>query len=315
MPELITFGETMISFVPKVPGALRYECEYHMRIAGAESNLAIGVAKLGRKVGWISRLGRDEFGFFVLKAIRGEGVDTSEVILTEEHKTGLMFKQMGVGETKVFYYRENSAASHFSEHDLKETWFQEAKIIHLTGITPVLSKECKQAVLTAIRMAQMYGTKISFDPNIRKKLWNEVDYAPLLREITLASHIVLLGLEEAEVLFGTKKPDEIFDLLLKQGKAEYIAIKNGADGAWVCDKYMRTQIEPHPCKCVEPIGAGDAFNAGFLSGILENQDITTCGRMGAIAGAMATQSVGDIEGYPDIIQMKAELAGTQVVYR
>ena len=315
MPDLITLGETMAAFTPSTGGALRYVPDYRLRIAGAESNLAIGIAKLGGSVGWVSRLGEDEFGHFTRNAIRGEGVDTQNVLFDSQHRTGVMFKETGVGETKVYYYRENSAASHLCPEDLDPTYYKGAKLLHLTGITPVLSQSCKDTVLHAMDLAEQNGVAISFDPNIRKKLWKDTDYAPLIRSMTLRAHIVLLGLEEAEVLFDTCEPDAIFDILFSQGKAQHVAIKNGADGAWVADKTMRQKLPPHPCKCIEPIGAGDAFNAGFLTGILQGKDAVAAGRMGNIAGAMATQSLGDIEGYPSAAQMDAALQGSAETYR
>ena len=113
MPQIVTVGETMAAFTPGSTGFLRYVKNYEMRIAGAESNLAIGVSKLGHSAGWISCLGKDEFGEFVQNSIRAEGVDTSRVVFDPEYRTGIMFKQVrNASETSVFYYRENSAASH-----------------------------------------------------------------------------------------------------------------------------------------------------------------------------------------------------------
>ncbi len=315
MPKLITLGETMAVFTPGAQGALRYVADYRMRIAGAESNLAIGIAKLGGGAGWISGLGRDEFGYFVRNAIRAEGVDTSRVVFDDAYATGLMFKEMGAGETKVYYYRENSAASRLGPQHLDPEYFKDAQFLHLTGITPVLSESCRRLVTHAIELAKQYNLRISFDPNIRQKLWRNTDYTPLMRQLTLAAHIVLMGLDEAEILFGTQEPEAIFNLLFERGNAQRAAIKNGAEGSWVADKTMWQKIAPHPCKPVEPIGAGDAFNAGFLTGVMRGLDTETCGRMGNIAGAMATESPGDIEGYPDERQMQAALLGTAQAYR
>lgn len=161
----------------------------------------------------------------------------------------------------------------------------------------------------AFALAKEKGVAISFDPNIRRKLWKGQDYAPLIRELTLQSEIVLLGLDEADALFGLRDPDAIFDLLFRDGCAQYVAIKDGGNGAWVADKTTREKLPPYPCKPIEPIGAGDGFNAGFLAGILQGRDVVTAGRMGAICGALATQTPGDVEGYPDAAQMEAALTG------
>ena len=315
MARVITIGETMAALSPCQAGALRYVRDYQMRIAGAESNVAVGLAKLGIESAWVSRLGEDELGCFVRNQIRSEGVDCGNVVFDPEHSTGLMLKETGALETKVYYYRENSAASHLCPEDLKDELFQGAELLHFTGITPVLSKSCGQTMLEAIRLGRKHGLLLSFDPNIRKKLWRGKDYAPLLRETALESDIVLLGLSEAEALFGERNPDKVFDLLFQKGRAHYAAIKNGGKGAWAADREHRAFIAPYPCRCIDPVGAGDGFNAGFLAGILKGKDLETAGKMGAVCGAFATQTTGDIEGYPDQRQMEMALSGLEVTYR
>lgn len=315
MPKLITIGETMAALTPNAPGALRYVSGYGVRPAGAESNVAVGVAKLGVGAAWISRVGQDEFGHFLCNQTRSEGVDCSHLIFDPDHRTGVMFKETGVGETKVYYYRENSAASHLTPEDLNPALFAEAEILHLSGITPVLSESCREMTLAAVRMAKEHGVMVSFDPNIRRKLWGKTDYAPLIRELTLQSEIVLLGLDEAQALFGTRDVHEVLDILFREGCARYVAVKDGGEGAWVADQTIREKIPPYPCKPIEPIGAGDGFNAGFLAGLLQGKDVVTAGRMGGICGALATQVPGDVEGYPDAIQMDAALSGSAITYR
>ena len=139
MPQIVTVGETMAAFTPGSTGFLRYVKNYEMRIAGAESNLAIGVSKLGHSAGWISCLGRDEFGEFVRNSIRAEGVDTSRVVFDPEYRTGIMFKQVrNASETSVFYYRENSAASHMHPRILDELpWIWRESIKSLSALTPI----------------------------------------------------------------------------------------------------------------------------------------------------------------------------------
>ena len=308
-------GETMAAFTPDSVGALRYVQNFGIRTAGAESNVAVGLAKLGLEAAWVSRLGTDEFGCFIRNQLRAEGVDCSRVIYDPDHRTGIMFKETSVGETKVFYYRENSAASHLCPEDVTPALLDGVKVLHMSGITPVLSESCLAMTKAAFALAKEKGVAISFDPNIRRKLWRGQDYAPLIRELTLQSEIVLLGLDEADALFGLRDPDAIFDLLFRDGCAQYVAIKAGGNGAWVADKTTREKLPPYPCKPIEPIGAGDGFNAGFLAGILQGRDVVTAGRMGAICGALATQTPGDVEGYPDAAQMEAALTGAAITYR
>ena len=245
MPQLITIGETMAAFTPDSVGALRYVQNFGIRTAGAESNVAVGLAKLGLEAAWVSRLGTDEFGCFIRNQLRAEGVDCSRVIYDPDHRTGIMFKETGVGETKVFYYRENSAASHLCSEDVTPALLDGVKVLHMSGITPVLSESCLAMTKAAFALAKEKGVAISFDPNIRRKLWRGQDYAPLIRELTLQSEIVLLGLDEADALFGLRDPDAIFDLLFRDGCAQYVAIKDGGNGAWVADKTTREKLPPY----------------------------------------------------------------------
>lgn len=315
MPEVITVGETMAALTPASAGPLRYAKNFEMRIAGAESNLAIGICKLGHTAGWVSRLGEDEFGHFICNTIRAEGVDTSRVLFDRKHRSGVMFKQIqGAGETSVSYYRENSAASHMTAA-LDEEYLAGAKILHLTGITPVLSESCREMVSSVLTLAGKYDRMASFDPNIRKKLWQERDYVPVLREMILKSQIILAGLDEVEILLGTGDRSKVFDILFSEGCARYVVIKDGANGAYCADSEEQLFVPPHPCHCVDPIGAGDAFNAGFLCGILEGRSLSECGIMGAVAGARATETFGDIEGYPSREQLDEIIFGGKGVYR
>lgn len=315
MSGIITIGETMAAFTPGANGPLRYVNQFGIRSAGAESNVAVGLAKLDVPAAWISRVGLDEFGHFLRNAIRAEGVDCTKLIFDPEHRTGVMFKEVSAGGTSVYYYRENSAASHLCPEDLKEEWFDDADIVHLSGITPVLSESCRKMIEKAFELAEKHGKMVSFDPNIRKKLWKDRDYTPLIRDLTLRSQIVLIGLDEAKTLYGTEDVQEIVKTLFKEGSAQYIAVKDGGNGAWVADAEKMIHIPPYPCEPVETVGAGDGFNAGFLAGLYKGCDLETAGRMGAVCGALATEVPGDVEGYPDALRMEKALKGTGTIYR
>lgn len=297
MIDLVTIGETMVSLVPKSSDPIRYGAEFLMRIAGAESNTAIGVQKLGHRTGWISRLGNDEFGQFILRMIRAEGIDTSQVIFDTEHKTGIMFKGITQnGESNVNYYRDLSATTYLEPSNIDEKSIANAKILHFTGITPILSKSCYLSIKSAIEIAKANDTLISFDPNIRFKLWKDIDHSDIIKEFISLSDIIEIGLEEADYLFHTLDIETIFSTIFSMYQNKYIALKDGKNGAWVSNRTETHFIPPVKCSSVDSVGAGDAFNAGFLSGLLDNKDLITCGTMGGIAGAFATGSYGDIEG-------------------
>lgn len=314
MPEIVTFGETMAVMAPTEKGALKYVSDFKLRMAGAESNTAIAIAKLGHSAGWISALGNDSLGEYVLSSIRGEGVDVSSVKIDSKHRTGLMIKELGHGETSVYYYRDGSAASHLGNADIDYDYLASARIIHLTGITPLLSHGCMLCCQAIAEYAKRNRKILSFDPNIRMKLWGDKDFGEMISAFTFNSDIVFIGLDEAKFLFGTKDISQIVELLREKG-VHYIAIKDGSRGAWCADRMETVHIPPEHCASVDPIGAGDGFNGAFLCGVLEGRSLYECGRMGAIAGAMATETTGDIEGYPTDKQMRARLESKNEIYR
>ena len=297
MSQLLTIGETMISFIPDGNEPLQYGPTLKMRIAGAESNTAIGVQKLGHSVSYLTRVGNDNLGAFLLRMIRAEGVDTSYIKTDPNHPTGIMIKELlPRAETSVSYYRTDSAATYLSIKDVPTKAIADAEILHFTGITPILSPSCQEMIFHAMEVAQANNCAISFDPNIRTKLWKNHDYIPLMHTIIAQSNFVLLGLDEANILYGTKDITKLVDILSASKALRFLAIKDGAQGAWVSDFKETLHIPCAPCQCIDPIGAGDAFNAGFLSGLLKNAPLATCGAMGAILGAKATETSGDIEG-------------------
>ncbi len=314
---VLTIGETMAAFTPAETGSLRYVRDFRIKTAGAESNTAIGLAKLGISAEWFSRLGDDEFGAFLVRELQADGVSCRHVIRDAAHRTGIMFKELSPSGTKVYYYRENSAASHLSPDDIRPELLEGIRLLHLTGITPVLSESCRETVSRVYDLAAERGIPVSFDPNIRKRLWQDSDYSPLLRELISRSAIVLAGLDEARALYGTETPEAALEAILNSGPA-VAAIKDSSHGAWISAASMENRpifIPPYPCNPVEPVGAGDGFNAGFLAGLLQGKDPETAGRIGAVCGALATQVSGDTEGYPDAAQLNEILAGSDPVLR
>jgi len=297
--DVVTLGETMVLFIPTSVGPLRFANTFEKTIGGAESNVAIGLARLGHRAGWISRLGNDEFGLFVRNFIRGEGVDTSRVIFDDRHPTAVFFKERQAGrEPRVYYYRKGSAASRMSPEDLDETYIREARILHLTGITPALSESCAAAVERAIELAKKHGLLVVFDPNIRLKLWSREEARRVLMDVASRCDIVLPGLDEGRILTGERTPEAIAARLLENG-ARAAVVKMGKRGAYYATRKKTGYVEGYPVEpIVDPIGAGDAFAAGFLSGLLRGWSYREAIRLGNRAGAYALTVAGDVEGLP-----------------
>ena len=315
MCEVLTVGETMVALSPKKVGKLAYASGLTMAAAGAESNTAIGLQKFGHSVKFISRFGADGFGDFLLRMLNAEGINTRHILTDQWHPTGLMVKERKRGDTAVYYYRKNSAASCMNIADIPDSCIADVKLVHITGITPVLSDSCEGMICSLIEKAQFYQKQISFDPNIRRKLWGEKDYVPLLRKFIEQSAYVLLGREEAEQLYVTSKKEKLRKYLLENTRTVVVALKDGGAGTTVLSKNSEVFIPPYPCNPIETVGAGDAFNAGFLSGILEGKTLEICGQMGAVAGACATECNGDYEGVPDREELEKMLSGEKMIYR
>ncbi|WP_053219933.1 sugar kinase [Virgibacillus senegalensis] len=305
--DVVTLGESMVLFTPDTEGPLRYVSGFHKTVGGAESNLAIALTRLGHQTGWISRLGDDEFGLFVRNFIRGEGVDTSNVSFDEEAPTAVFFKEkLTGGDPKIYYYRKLSAASRLSPDDLDEDYLKQASYLHVTGITPALSKTCKQTVLEAIRMAKANGLKVVFDPNLRLKLWSEQEAAKTLMEIAAVSDIVLPGIDEGELMTGYKEEKQIAAALLDNG-SKLVVIKLGAEGAYYATSSESDYVKGYKVdRIIDTVGAGDGFAAGFLSGQLRGWSLANSVKLGNRIGAYALTVAGDVEGYPYLHQVDKE---------
>ncbi|OUM89772.1 sugar kinase, partial [Parageobacillus thermoglucosidasius] len=266
-----------------------------------ESNVAVGLARLGHRVGWISKVGDDEFGKAILSFLQGEGVDVSRTKIDPEAPTGLYFKEKRrPNDTRVYYYRSGSAASRLTPADLDEKYLAAAKYLHITGITPALSESCRETIFAAIAIARRCGVKIVFDPNLRLKLWSQADEAKeVLLRIAAQADIVLPGAAEAAFLFGDRPVEKWGKQLLDSGSS-LVVIKLGASGAHYFTATHNEYVPGFPVKhVVDPVGAGDGFAAGLLSGLLDGLSLAEAIRRANAVGALVTMVEGDADGMPE----------------
>lgn len=304
--DVITLGEMMTMLVATETGPLRSSETFRKHVAGSEANVAIGLARLGHQPGWISRLGDDEFGTFIRNFLRGEGVDVSHVILDREHPTGIAFKERReLGARKVIYYRRGSAASFLASTDLDPSYFAGARYFHTSGINPALSPSMHEAMLAAIDLAHQAGARVTFDPNVRLRLWDAETCRRTLRDILPRVDIVLPGMEEAELLTGEIEPIRAAEALRALGPS-MVVLKLGAEGSLaLTDEGITRAPALHLEHIVDPVGAGDGFAAGFLSGQLRGWDLAASLRLGNIVGAHAMSVSGDVEGLPTWDEVQA----------
>ncbi|WP_096188049.1 sugar kinase [Evansella halocellulosilytica] len=298
--DVITLGESMVLFTPESSGPLRYVERLHRTIGGAESNVAIALSRLGHKVGWISKLGKDEFGLYIRNTIRGEGVDTSQVVFDKHFPTGIFFKERKIhGDPNIYYYRQHSAASSMDPKSIDFSYVKKAKYIHLTGITPALSTSCKKTIYKVLEEVKAnQHQKIVFDPNIRLKLWSEADAREVLTDIAQKCDIVLPGIDEGRLMTGETTPENISHYFLERG-TKAVIVKLGENGAYyTTDKESMYVPGEKVESLVDTVGAGDGFAAGVISGLLRGWGYHQSVQLGNKMGACALGVEGDIEGYP-----------------
>ncbi|MBC2456438.1 MULTISPECIES: sugar kinase [Clostridium] len=315
--DVLTFGESMVVFSPNINGPLRHVHSFSKSLGGAESNVATALAKLNHSAGWFSKVSDDEFGRFVISSIKAEGVDTSRVIIDKERPTGLLFKERYQrSNPNVYYYRKNSAASSLSPEDIDEEYIKQAKILHITGITPALSESCRRAVYRAIEIAKENKILVSFDPNIRLKLWTVDEARKILVDIASKADIVMPGLDEAELLLGLTNKDDVADFFLNK-EAKIVAVKLGSEGCYIKDKKEGVKVAGYNVSDLiqDTAGAGDGFAAGFLAGYLEKLSLNEIGQYANGVGVMATLVQGDMEGYPYYDQLMEFIGKRQGVER
>ena len=297
-PSVVTLGETMVSLAAEEAGPLRYASRFRRRLAGAESNVAIGLARLGTSTGWVSRVGDDEFGEYVCSTLRGEGVDVSQVERDPDRPTGMMVKELRpVGKSRVWYYRSGSAASALSPEVLPTAYLRRARHLHLTGITPALSPECADAALSAARTVVQAGGTFSFDVNLRKQLGVD-DPASLFRPFIHIADFLFLGLDEAEQLFQTQDSEAIKRELISLDRPA-VVLKLGARGARAYSSEEGRWIDAsgYAVPVVDEVGAGDAFAAGYLAATFRGCPVEDALRIANAAGALTTTVPGDTEGF------------------
>lgn len=306
--DVVTFGEAMMLLVADQPGPLEHVKNFHKRTAGAETNVAIGLARLGFQVGWASRLGTDSMGRYLLAAMAGEGIDCSHVVCDASQKTGFQFKgQVSDGsDPPVEYHRAGSAASHMGLTDIDESWLLSARHLHATGVFAAISPSTLHAARKTMDLMRMAGRRVSFDPNLRPSLWATPELMrDTINDLATRAHWVLPGLDEGRFLTGESTPEGIARFYRQRG-AELVVVKLGSEGAFYDGEDGAAYVAGFPvAEVVDTVGAGDGFAVGVISALLDGLSVTDAVRRGAWIGARAVQVLGDSEGLPTRAQLHA----------
>ena len=308
---LVTLGETMGLVAAEGIGTLEHARGFHFGIGGAESNVAIGVARLGGQATWLGRVGPDAAGDLITRRLRAEGVHT--LAIPDESFTGLMVRYRRTGGLMhVDYHRAGSAGSRLAPVDVPVDAIRAAGVLHVTGITPALSDTARAAVFHAVETARSAQVTVSVDVNYRAKLWSRYDAAPVLRDLVSRADVVFAGPDEAALVLGGDESPA--DGLAALGPTE-VVIKDGARGCTGLIAGDRYAVKALDVTVVDPVGAGDAFVAGYLADRLAGAP--PADRLGtAVAvGGYAVTVPGDCDGLPSRSDLVALLSATDDVAR
>ncbi|MBM9468571.1 sugar kinase [Nakamurella leprariae] len=297
-PKVVTFGETMALVDATTIGPFFRGAQTVLSHGGAESNLAIALARLNVPVAWIGCLGEDSLGDLVAREITAEGVQ-AHIRRVPDAPTGLMLKEpRTVQHTKVWYYRKGSAGSQLAETDLDPHLIVGADVLHVTGITPALSESAAAAVTAACTFARRAGTLVSLDVNYRSRLWSRDEAGTALRALMPLVDIVFAGLDEAALLLGAELPPTVAVRALADLGPSEVLLKRGSRGGIAFENGTSLSVPARPVRVLDPVGAGDAFAAGYLYERLRGTDLAGRLSTAVISGAFACLGRGDWESMP-----------------
>jgi 2-dehydro-3-deoxygluconokinase len=302
-PELVAFGEALIAFVAYPAGPLDEARDFSAHVAGAESNVAVGVARLGHRASFAGRVGDDAFGSMIVRRLLAEGVAIEHLLRDSAAPTGMLFRNLReCPPPEVAYRRGGSAGSRLAPDDVRAALegLPPGTVIHVSGVTPALSESCMSAVLVLAETAQTHQLQLFVDVNYRTRLWDKDVAAPVLRNLVASASIVTASRHEAALLTGEDDAAEAAAALVGLGP-QVVVIRDETLGA-----VARTGSDSAPIvvpslavrQTVDAVGAGDAFNAGLIACLLEDQSLPDAIANAHVCGAAAVGVIGDIEGLP-----------------
>ncbi|HZV65957.1 MAG TPA: sugar kinase [Telluria sp.] len=310
IPDVVTVGEAMALLIARHTGPLAQVSEFERASAGAELNVAVGLSRLGFKVAYITRLGDDSLGRNLRDFMRAQELDLRHVMVDGRYPTGFMLKAMVNDGTdpEVEYFRRGSAASHMSPADIAGADIAQARLLHLTGISPALSPGCRELVFGLAERARAAGRTVSFDPNLRPRLWpSQGEMIATVNALAGLADLVMPGLAEGQMLTGCAHAADIADFYLARG-ARQVVVKLGPQGAYFASaRCSGTVAGLTVAKVVDTVGAGDGFAVGVISALLEELPLRAAAARGNAIGARVLQFRGDCEGLPN----RAQLAETE----
>lgn len=300
-PDIVCLGEPMLEFNEQPDG------RYLPGHGGDTSNAAIAAARQGASVGYLTRLGEDAFGDSFMKLWETEGVDASRVARDSAAHTAVYFVTHSDVGHAFSYFRDGSAASRMKPEDIPRDYIAGARILHVSGISQAISASAADAVFRAIEIASGAGLKVSYDTNLRLKLWPLTRARAVIHAAVAASDIALPGLDDARQLTGLGDPDAIADFYLGLGVA-IVALTLGADGTLVATPKERRRVPAKQVTPVDATAAGDTFDGAFLAELVAGRDPFAAARYANAAAALSTLGYGAVAPMPRREAVEAFLA-------
>jgi 2-dehydro-3-deoxygluconokinase len=293
-PNIVSIGEPLIEFNRPKEGDGR---TWLQGFGGDSQNVAIAAARQGASAGYLTGLGQDWMGDAFCELWKSEGVDASKVTRHPTAPTGVSFVTHGPSGHKFDYLRKGSAASLMKADDLPRDYIAGAGVLHVSAIGQAISADARAACDRAIAIAREAGVKVSYDTNLRLRLWDLETARRHIHGTIPNCDIALPSLDDSQQLTGLSTPDEIADFYLKLG-APLVALKMGSEGALLAQPGKRTRIPPHRVEAVDATGAGDTFDGAFLARLLAGDDPETAARYANVAAALSTTGYGAVTPIP-----------------
>ena len=308
MGKTILFGEPMALLIADTVGPLEDVEHFTRSLSGAEVNVSIGLSRLGHEVSYMTRLGDDPFGRYIENKLKEDNIGTEFVTYDPVYRTGIQLKNRVTDGSDPYapYYRKGSAASHITTAEIDMIDFSDIEHVHVTGIPPALSKTSRAATYRLMERAKENNVFLTFDPNLRPALWeSEEVMIEVINDLASKADIILPGIEECKILAGSEDFNTIADFYKKKG-VNTIVIKNGANGAYVCDGDESYTVEGFKVEeVVDTVGAGDGFAVGVISGRLEGLSLKEMVRRGNAIGAIQVTNISDNAGLPTHEELEA----------
>ncbi len=300
--DILALGEPMVEF--NQTGGDGRGRQYLQGFGGDTSNAAIAAARQGASVGYLSALGDDHYGRMLRDLWTAEGVDHADVRTDTSAFTAVYFVNHDASGHHFSFFRKGSAASRMRPQDLPRDRIAQAKVLHLSGISAAISESACDTCFAAIDIARAAGVQVSFDTNLRLKLWPIARARAVMREMIGLSDICLPSFDDLSAISGLDDPEALIDYCLDLGAAK-VALKLGAQGALVCDGLHRVRIAPHPCKPVDATGAGDTFGGALLARLVAGDSLEEAARYATVAAALSTEGYGAVEPIPSAAMVRA----------